>query len=117
MIYITHPFEDQSEQLEHEREKWGKFLSNRIMQIMPEQPLINFPLNWILTRKELNLTTTPEETLHQALTWIGKADGAIMFDFPGRELCERCKAERAAILRLDIPFALFPFVRTRFDQQ
>lgn len=117
MIYVSHPYEGETKELLSEREVFGKFITAHIINFFPEEVVMNFPLNYILIRQELGMRSTDEETLKTSLEWLGRADAAIFLDFPGRELCRRSMAEMKAAKRLDIPMAIFPFYRHRFDQQ
>jgi len=117
MIYVTHPLEDESKTLTHQRELQGRFFTAQIIRYLPEYPIFNFPLNWVVMRKEMGLATTEPETLNKAVQFLAKADAAIFIMLPGRELCNRSQVEKLAARRLDIPCIEFPFLRQRYDQQ
>lgn len=117
MIYITHPLEGESDVITEDRIRWGTFLTNKIITLFPDRPVINFPLNFILSRRELDLPLTYKEMQRSALQFLAKADAAILIRFPGVELCPRSELEMKTIHRLNIPVAELPFNRIRFDQQ
>jgi len=116
MIYLTHPFEGETEQLLNMREHYGAFMTKKIQAYLPDWPVYNFPLTWRLFNQEMGLAYTDRQTIEKAMEFIAKADAAIIINFPGQDLCERTNMERKTMRRLDIPMVELPFAQHRADQ-
>ena len=117
MIFISHPFETTDAGLRHERERYGRFFTQHIQSFFESEAVLNFPLNWYLTREAINMTTLDEEAQQASLTWLAKADAVIFIPFPTSQPCLRTEMERKAALRMEILTAELPFFRQRFDRQ
>ncbi|WP_417436436.1 hypothetical protein [Idiomarina abyssalis] len=117
MIYISQPLEVGNPQEAAAWAEQGQFITNLIMSYLPNRPLYNFPLQWIKARADLNLAASASQTSKMALQFLGRAEGVIFTDLPGAELCPRTTIEKTAARRLEIPTAVLPFYRQRFEQQ
>lgn len=116
MIYITHPLEGEDDRTFNLRKQYGEFLTAKIQYYLPEWPIFNFPLNYLLFYQEMGESKSKQETLSKAFEFIAKSDAGIVINFPGQELCERTQCERRVFLRLDIPMIELPFAQHRAEQ-